>query len=392
MEFIGVTKVPIKNLDLSLIIMAAGSSTRFTSAIPTHHRIKKQWLRTGTIPLWQKVANDFCKLYDFKKIILTASKDDFEYMKKISDFEVVLGGDTRQESLKNALEYVQTDFVLTTDVARWNMDSDVWERLIENFDTSLDCIAPYLNVPDTAMYEGSYINRESLKLIQTPQLSKVSKLKDSLKNQDFSDESSAISSNGGKVAYVLGSPKLSKLTYYEDIHSLNNLPPPSNEIFTGCGFDVHGFEQNKQMVLGGVKIPSDFGFAAHSDGDVALHSLADAILGAIGGGDIGEWFPDNDITHKNADSKLLLKKIYDFALSIGFELINADITILAQTPKISPFKTEIRQTIANLLYVDKSKINIKATTTENLGFIGRKEGVATLANVNLRLINWKENI
>lgn len=384
--------MPIANLDLSLIVMAAGSSTRFTSAIPTHHRIKKQWLRTGNIPLWQKVADDFCKLYDFKKVILTASKEDFEYMKKISDFEIVLGGNTRQESLKNALEYVQSDFVLVTDVARWNMDIRVWERLLGSFDTSLDCIVPYLNVPDTAMYEGNYINRESLKLIQTPQLSRVKKLKDSLNNKDFSDESSAISHNGGKVAYVQGSPKLSKLTYYEDLHSLSNLTSPSNEIFTGCGFDVHSFEQNKPMVLGGVKIPSDVGFAAHSDGDVALHALADGILGAIGGGDIGEWFPDDEEANKNADSKLLLKKIYDFALSVGFELINADITILAQTPKISPFKAQMRETIANLLYVDKAKINIKATTTENLGFIGRKEGVGTLANVNLRLINWKENI
>ncbi|PAF53013.1 bifunctional 2-C-methyl-D-erythritol 4-phosphate cytidylyltransferase/2-C-methyl-D-erythritol 2,4-cyclodiphosphate synthase [Helicobacter sp. 13S00482-2] len=372
--------------------MAAGNSSRFCSSNPTCNHIKKQWLRTQTLPLWQKVANDFSKLYDFKKIIITASKEDFEYMKKISDFEIVLGGNSRQESLKNAIKKVQTEFILTTDVARWNMDKDVWDRMLESFDDSIDCIVPYLNVSDTAMYEGQYINRESLKLIQTPQLSRLSKLKSSLDVQEFTDESSAINYHNGKIIYVKGSPKLTKLTYYEDIHFLNQLPPVSNEIFSGTGFDIHGFEKNKPMFLGGVKIESDFGFAAHSDGDVALHALCDAMLGAIGGGDIGEWFPDNDPTFKNADSKILLKQIYDFILSIGFELINADITILAQTPKISPYKSQIRECIAKILYTDKAKINIKATTTENLGFIGRKEGVSAIANVNLKLTNWKERI
>ncbi|WP_095296155.1 bifunctional 2-C-methyl-D-erythritol 4-phosphate cytidylyltransferase/2-C-methyl-D-erythritol 2,4-cyclodiphosphate synthase [Helicobacter sp. 13S00482-2] len=382
----------IKNIDLSLVVMAAGNSSRFCSSNPTCNHIKKQWLRTQTLPLWQKVANDFSKLYDFKKIIITASKEDFEYMKKISDFEIVLGGNSRQESLKNAIKKVQTEFILTTDVARWNMDKDVWDRMLESFDDSIDCIVPYLNVSDTAMYEGQYINRESLKLIQTPQLSRLSKLKSSLDVQEFTDESSAINYHNGKIIYVKGSPKLTKLTYYEDIHFLNQLPPVSNEIFSGTGFDIHGFEKNKPMFLGGVKIESDFGFAAHSDGDVALHALCDAMLGAIGGGDIGEWFPDNDPTFKNADSKILLKQIYDFILSIGFELINADITILAQTPKISPYKSQIRECIAKILYTDKAKINIKATTTENLGFIGRKEGVSAIANVNLKLTNWKERI
>ncbi|MDO7253755.1 bifunctional 2-C-methyl-D-erythritol 4-phosphate cytidylyltransferase/2-C-methyl-D-erythritol 2,4-cyclodiphosphate synthase [Helicobacter cappadocius] len=384
--------MPIKNIDLSLIVMAAGNSSRFCSETLTPYRIKKQWLRTGTLPLWEKVANDFSKLYEFKKIIVTASKEDFEYMKKISDFEIVLGGNSRQESIKNALDYIQTEFVLITDAARWNIDKNVLKRLLEKFDDSLDCIAPYLNVSDTTMYEGKYVNRESLKLIQTPQISRLNKLKSSLKNQEFSDESSAITNNGGKVEYVQGSVKLSKITYQEDIHSLTQLPPPSSNIFSGSGFDVHSFEKNKPMFLGGVKIESDFGFAAHSDGDVALHALCDAILGAIGGGDIGEWFPDTDMVHKNADSKVLLKKIYDFALSVGFELVNADITILAQVPKISPYKSQIKECIAKILYTDKAKINIKATTTENLGFIGRKEGVCAIANVNLRLINWKEKI
>ncbi|PAF43475.1 bifunctional 2-C-methyl-D-erythritol 4-phosphate cytidylyltransferase/2-C-methyl-D-erythritol 2,4-cyclodiphosphate synthase [Helicobacter sp. 11S03491-1] len=371
--------------------MAAGSSSRFCAQAPAHYRIKKQWIRLGSLPLWQKVANDFKKIYNFKKIIITACDLDFVYMQKICDFEIVLGGKTRWESMQNALEHVQTQAVLISDVARWNLDENVFFNLLEAFDDSTDCVAPYLEVPDTAIYKETYIDRTALKLIQTPQLSRTQKLR-CLKNENFTDESSAISANHGKVVYIPGSPKLAKLTYYNDIFALKELPSPSVEIFTGNGFDVHAFEKGKKMVLGGIEIQSDFGFAAHSDGDVALHALSDAILGAIGGGDIGEWFSDEDPQYKLADSKVLLKQIYDFAISIGFQLIHADITIIAQTPKIAPYKSKIHTSIAEILYMDKSRVNIKATTTENLGFIGRKEGIAVMANVNMKFINWKEKI
>lgn len=372
--------------------MAAGTSSRFCSQMSPNHRIKKQWLRLGHTPLWEKVANDLAKLYDFKQIILAISKEDFAYAKKIYDYKFVCGGKTRQESVQNALEYIQTPLVLISDAARWNLDENVFKNLLNALNEDTDCVVPYLEVPDTATYEGRYIERNSLKLIQTPQLCRTQKLKDALTKGNFTDESSAIWTNGGKIAYIKGSSKLAKLTYENDLNALKELPNPSKEIFCGSGFDVHAFEMNKKMILGGIEIESDFGFKAHSDGDVLLHALTDAILGAIGGGDIGDWFPDTDETHKNADSKLLLKQIYDFAISIGFEIINADITIYAQIPKISPYKSKIRQSVAEILYADKSRINIKATTTEKLGFIGRKEGIGVSASVNMKFINWKEKI
>ncbi|PAF51657.1 bifunctional 2-C-methyl-D-erythritol 4-phosphate cytidylyltransferase/2-C-methyl-D-erythritol 2,4-cyclodiphosphate synthase [Helicobacter sp. 13S00477-4] len=377
---------------MSLIITAAGNSTRFCSHLPPKHRIKKQWLRIGQIPLWQKVADDWKRFYDFEKIILVVSKEDFDYVDGFYDYDFVVGGDNRTQSVRNALQYVQTPLVLVSDVARWNLDEGVYLRLLDALDDISDCIAPYLQLPDTIMYGDHYIDRDLIKIIQTPQLCRTEKLKFALLKGDFTDESSAIKALGGKITYVKGSQKLSKLTYQDDMIVLRELQNPSVEIFVGNGFDIHPFEAGKKMLLGGVVIESDLGFKAHSDGDVVLHALTDAILGAIGGGDIGEWFPDTDQKHKNADSKVLLKQVYDFAISIGFELVNADITIIAQTPKIASYKSKIRQNIATMLHMQNSRINIKATTTENLGFIGRKEGVAVSVSVNMKFINWKEEI
>ena len=142
------------------------------------------------------------------------------------------------------------------------------------------------------------------------------------------------------------------------------------------------------MVLGGVSIESPLGFRAHSDGDVLLHALSDAILGAMCAGDIGQWFPDTSEEFRGADSKKLLAYIYTYAKSVGFEVRYVDITIMAQIPKIAPYKQQIRDCVATLLALPKSRVSIKATTTESLGFIGRKEGVAVSANATLGYIRW----
>ena len=129
------------------------------------------------------------------------------------------------------------------------------------------------------------------------------------------------------------------------------------------------------MYLCGVKIESSMGFKAHSDGDVAIHAIIDSILGAMNYGDIGELFPDSKDEFKNIDSKILLKEVYDYCLSVGLELINLDITITAQTPRISPYKAQMQEVLANILYLPKMCVSIKASTAEGLGFVGRKEGV-----------------
>lgn len=370
--------------DLSLIMLGAGSSSRFKMDT------KKQWLRTGHTPLWLFATNNIIKNHNFKKTIIVCSKDEIEYMKLFNDnFVFVEGGNTRQESLKNALVHVKTKSVLVSDVARVCIPQDMLQRLIEN-PNNADIVVPFLKVHDTVVYNDKTINRDDVKLIQTPQLSKTEVLKNALLNTiDFTDDSSAIRASGGKVEFVLGDKKANKLTSVEDLWIIKNLENSSNDIFVGNGYDVHQFEDNKQMVLGGIEIEDKRGFKAHSDGDVAIHALIDALLGAIGAGDIGELFPDTDEKFKNADSKELLKQVVNFIYNVGYKIINCDITIMAQSPKLSPYKQEMRKTISNILHVEPLHVNIKATTTEKLGFVGREEGVAVNATTSLKYFNWK---
>jgi len=151
----------------------------------------------------------------------------------------------------------------------------------------------------------------------------------------------------------------------------------------GQGFDVHQFATNRKLILGGIEIPYEKGLLGHSDADVLLHALADAILGALSKGDIGKWFPDNDPTIKGINSKLILKKVWDEAAKGGFFLENTDLTIIAQKPKMAPYISKMREEIASILNCQVDQVNVKATTTEKLGFIGREEGIAALAIVLL---------
>ncbi|MFV9511685.1 2-C-methyl-D-erythritol 2,4-cyclodiphosphate synthase [Tepidibacillus sp. LV47] len=151
----------------------------------------------------------------------------------------------------------------------------------------------------------------------------------------------------------------------------------------GQGFDVHQFARDRKLIIGGVEIPYEKGLLGHSDADVLLHALADAILGALGKGDIGKWFPDNDPAIKGIDSKVILEKVWQEAVKEGFQLENADLTIIAQKPKMAGYIPMMREIIAGILEANVEQVNVKATTTEKLGFIGREEGIAALAIVLL---------
>lgn len=386
--------------DTTLILLAAGESTRFRERFP----IKKQWLSIDDKPLWLFVAQKCVECFGFAQVLVSAHKDEQNYMRKLCEYEITQGGESRQDSITSALEKVQTKWVLISDVARFGIDYDIISRLFGKAITlneqseCIDCVVPTLRVPDTAIYDSKYIKRESLLRIQTPQLSRTQSLRAALQatSQTYTDESSIIAANGGKVAYIEGKDSLRKLTFAEDLEYLADFASSvqanhttyKNDIFIGNGIDVHSFEEGKQMVLGGVKIDSSFGFRAHSDGDVVLHSLIDALLGAIGAGDIGEWFPDNDESYKNADSKQLLKSVVDFLQKVGFVVGNVDISIIAQMPKITPYKRAIQESIATLLGVPMRFVNIKATTTEHLGFVGRGEGMCVMTSAIVRRVDW----
>ncbi|MEK3936998.1 2-C-methyl-D-erythritol 2,4-cyclodiphosphate synthase [Sporosarcina sp. FSL W7-1349] len=151
----------------------------------------------------------------------------------------------------------------------------------------------------------------------------------------------------------------------------------------GQGFDVHKFAEGRPLIIGGIAIPHEKGLTGHSDADVLLHTITDAALGAIGEGDIGRHFPDTDAAYKDADSAVLLMEIWELVKEKGYRLGNIDCTIIAQKPKMSPYIEQIRTRVAELLEADVSQVNVKATTTEQLGFTGREEGIASMATILL---------
>jgi 2-C-methyl-D-erythritol 4-phosphate cytidylyltransferase/2-C-methyl-D-erythritol 2,4-cyclodiphosphate synthase len=351
--------------------MAAGGSTRFGGAV------KKQWLRVGEKPLWEFVADRFNAAFKFPKTVIAVSGDEVAFVRMLCDYEVVAGGSTREESLRNALEVVQSEWVLVCDAARALTPIDVIERVL-SAKGSADSIAPAIKVVDTLVSaDRQIVDRDKVLRVQTPQLSRVSVLREALAQKSgFSDESTLVAAFGGCVRYVEGSEKAAKLTYGGEIEGLE---PPSDRTFFGQGLDVHAFEEGKAMKLCGVLIDSPYGFKAHSDGDVALHALIDAILGACGLGDIGAWFPDSDAAYKNADSAELLRAVLAKIRRFGYVVRGADITIAAEKPRLERYKIAMKKNVARLLGLRYERVNIKATTTEKLGFIGRGEGAAVLA-------------
>ena len=374
-------------LDVTLIMLGAGSSSRFEMPV------KKQWLRVGGDPLWLFAAKNLSSHYAFKEIIVASNEG--KYMSKFApSYRFVKGGATRQESLKNALKLVQSEFVLVSDIARPMISAELFSRIMSGIQNA-DCVVPALKVPDTVYLGAGVVDREQIKLIQTPQLSRTAMLKSALESgQIYTDDSSAIAAAGGKIWYVQGDENARKITFKDDLSKICGLSAPSSEIYVGNGFDVHAFEEEKKegsfVTIGGEKIPFERNLKAHSDGDVAIHALIDAILGAAGLGDIGEHFPDTDDKFKGADSALLLKEAYNLVRSVGFELINADITVIAEQPKLGKFKSAMEANIASALNLTPSRINVKATTTEKLGFTGRGEGIAATASASLKIYDWTQ--
>lgn len=388
--------------NISLIIMSAGESRRFRQ----NCAVKKHWIRLNGKPLWLFVADSLNARYKFKKTIITANANEVAYMKRFCDYEIVCGGDSRQKSLENALVRVDSEFVAVSDAARFGLDFEVLDNLFAVDLKGIDCVIPTLSVADTIFMEGEsfgesstkqYLNRNAVKLVQTPQISRVSTLQKAMKLGDFSDESSAINALGGKIICVDGSDKMHKLTHFSDLERIlkdfnsqnlarknHKFAESSAQNLIGYGFDTHRFCDGNEVVLCGVKIPCEFGIEAHSDGDVALHALMDALLGAVGAGDIGEWFPPNDERFKGADSLKLLAQVVDFTQSVGFEIVNVDMMILAETPKIIPHKDKMLEILSKALHLPKNRINIKATTMEKMGFVGRKEGICAKAVVSVK--------
>ncbi len=384
--FLGMTpsKGEVDLSNITLILLGAGSATRFKM------RPKKQWLYSADKPLWLQVSDHFSSLYSFDRVIVVSSKEEIKLMRYFAEFDYVEGGNSRQASLSNALQEVETPYVLVSDIARCCLDEAMIQRVIDARGEA-DCIIPVLPVIDTLYIEGKPVDRNNARIIQTPQLSNTKLLREALLSEvEYTDDSSAIEANGGRITFVEGSQSAHKLTTIDDLTKLPCLKKPSMRTLIGFGIDIHPFEEGKTMMLCGTKIDVPYGFKAHSDGDVAIHALIDALLGAAGFGDIGEFYPDTDAIYADIDStKLLLdvvQKLQDCGLVIG----NVDLTIIAQAPKLLPYKETMRRNLAKLLDIRANFVNIKATTAEHLGFLGRKEGVAVEAIANLTYFNWTQ--
>ena len=300
----------------------------------------------------------------------------------------VTGGATRQASVCQALKALEEDapeFVLIHDAARPVLPHAVIERLMATLSQSPGAI-PVLPVPDSLVQTngnlmGEPANREILRRVQTPQAFHYKAILAAHKSwQDepnAGDDAQVAQAAGMKVALVEGDEALRKLTYASDFAGSNPL------MRVGMGYDVHRLAQGEELWLCGVRVEHDRGLAGHSDADVAIHAIVDAILGALGAGDIGQHFPPSDDQWRGARSDRFLVHAAKLAADAGYEVGNIDVTIVCEAPKIGPHREEMRSRIAEILGVDIARVSVKATTTEKLGFTGRSEGIAAQAVATL---------
>jgi 2-C-methyl-D-erythritol 4-phosphate cytidylyltransferase/2-C-methyl-D-erythritol 2,4-cyclodiphosphate synthase len=299
------------------------------------------------------------------------------------------GGPTRQESVRLGLEALAgqaPEAVLVHDAARPNIGPRVIPELLAALERAPGAI-PALPVADTLKrVEGEQIvgtlAREGLYRAQTPQAFRFAVLRGAHRRfagQSMTDDASLLEAAGERVTIVPGDEMNVKLTYAEDFARLARLMQGALLPRVGTGFDVHAFIEGRRLVLCGMDVPHIQGLAGHSDADVGIHALCDAIYGALGDGDIGRHFPPADPRWKDADSARFLAHAAARIAARGGMLGNADITLICQQPKIAPHAAAMEQRLAELLCVAPSQVSVKATTTEGLGFTGRGEGIAAQA-------------
>jgi len=321
-----------------------------------------------------------------------------------------IGGTNRQDSVMNGLEFLMSqaapnDWILVHDAARPCFTATDLSSLLDALDAqgaldprdgSADVVGAVLSAPivDTVKREladhVATVDRRGLWRALTPQVFAFAQLRHALRQAALAgvavtDEAQAIERMGLRPTLVPGSPFNVKVTREEDLAVASKILKMTEEtpMRVGQGFDVHAFGEGDHVMLGGVRIAHPQGVVAHSDGDVVIHALCDAVLGALGEGDIGRHFPDSDPKYRGADSRVFLRAVAERMKAAGLKLINADVTVLAEAPRIAAHRAAMSATLSADLGVPAQLINVKATTTERLGFIGRGEGLAALASVLL---------
>jgi len=368
------------------IVVAAGKGLRVGGDIPKQFRM----LRGKPLVRW---SIDTLALAGADVIVTVVSPDAEADARAalagVDGVRFVHGGATRQESVRAGLEALADaapDRVLIHDAARPDLPRDVIARLLAALAEHSGAI-PVLPVVDSLAVAGGdgvmagKAEREALRRVQTPQAFRYPAILAAHREwqgaPDAGDDAQVLSASGGSVALVDGDERLKKITFAEDL--MDQATSPAFRI--GQGFDVHRLEAGEELWLGGVLIPHDKGLAGHSDADVALHAITDAVLGAVGEGDIGTHFPPSDPQWRGARSGRFLEHAVSLARAAGYAIANVDLTLICEAPKIGPHRPAMRAEVARLMGLAESAVSIKATTTEKLGFTGRGEGIAAQAIV-----------
>ncbi len=305
--------------------------------------------------------------------------------------EFIHGGSERADSVRNGLQAIEGDAVLIHDAARPFCPADVIDRLLaplEFFDGS----TPVLPIGDTIARASDRltdaVDRAGLVRVQTPQAFRLEALRKAYASWSGAaptDETTVVTAGGMEVAAVAGDPVLEKLTTPADFERAEQWLASRMVPRTGMGFDVHAFSGEGPVMLGGIAVPHARGLAGHSDADVVLHAITDALLGAAGLGDIGEHFSPSDPRWKGVSSHLFLAHAAELLRSNGAIIDHVDCTIIAEEPKVGPHRSAMRARIAEIAGLTLDQVSIKATTTESLGFTGRREGIAAQAVASIRM-------
>jgi 2-C-methyl-D-erythritol 4-phosphate cytidylyltransferase / 2-C-methyl-D-erythritol 2,4-cyclodiphosphate synthase len=389
------------------IVPAAGRGERFASSAP-HHFPKQYTPLLGSSVLEWSLRALLAEPRIEAIVVVLAAKDEFwpqvAARLKSPRLLTAVGGAQRQDSVMNGLEFLSSraaadDWILVHDAARPCLSRGDIGALVDALQNPAGSTAraggAVLAAPivDTVKREGrgglETVDRAGLWRALTPQVFAFAQLRRALEEAVQSgaavtDEAQAMERIGVGAVLVSGSPFNVKVTRAEDLSvAAAILKMGDSRMRVGQGMDVHAFGAGDHVVLGGVRIAHSQGVLAHSDGDVVIHALCDALLGAMGDGDIGQHFPDTDPRYRGADSRVFLRVVAERMRAAGLHLVNADITVLAEAPRVAAHRGAMAENLAADLEVPASLINIKATTTERLGFIGRKEGLAAMASVLL---------
>lgn len=382
---------------IAVILLAAGVGSRFNKK----GNVPKQYISLLGYPVIYHAAKAFLPYVQYVQPVGNPELLDSILSPLDSQhiLPAILGGAERQDSVKAGLEALadlpkdnQPDIVLVHDGARPNVSVDIIHRVI-NALKDYPAAIPAIPVSETLKRNKNHViqetvSRDELFRAQTPQGFRFIPFLEAHRNPSIrgaTDDASLFEQAGLSVALVQGDERNIKLTYQEDLNRLECLMASHMLPRIGSGFDVHAFEKGRPLYLCGIEVPHEQGLAGHSDADVALHALCDAIYGALAEGDIGSHFPPSDTQWKNADSKQFLIHAGERVRQRGGKIINLDLTLICERPKMRPYIEQMRGKIAELLQIPFTRISVKATTTEKLGFTGREEGIACQAITSILL-------